>query len=97
MTYRESINSHAARAGMGQNDERIRQHVEDVVCRLICEQSMYDKVELDKSLSYYDLDSLDYVELVMAVEDEFSIQIPDEDVEGKIHTGNDIVELLFKA
>ena len=35
-------------------------------------------------------DSLDLVELVMAMEDEFGIEIPDEDAEG-IHTVSDAV------
>lgn len=39
------------------------------------------------------LDSLDTVELVMALEDEFSIEIPDADAE-KIFTCTDAVEYL---
>ena len=38
-------------------------------------------------------DSLDTVELVMALEDEFSIEIPDEEAE-KIKTVNDVVEYI---
>ena len=41
-------------------------------------------------------DSLDKVELVMAFEDEFSIEIPDEDAE-KIQTVQDAVTLLEKV
>ena len=38
-------------------------------------------------------DSLDVVELVMALEEEFGIEVPDEDVES-IRTVNDIVQYL---
>ena len=38
-------------------------------------------------------DSLDIVELVMALEEEFGIEVPDEDVE-RMKTINDIVEYL---
>lgn len=40
-------------------------------------------------------DSLDQVQLVMGFEDEFGIDIPDEDVE-KIKTVNDAVEYISK-
>lgn len=38
-------------------------------------------------------DSIDLVELVMALEEEFEIQIPDEEV-GKIKTVSDVVEYI---
>lgn len=38
-------------------------------------------------------DSLDVVELAMALEEEFSIEVPDEDLE-KIRTVQDIVDLI---
>ena len=38
-------------------------------------------------------DSLDLVELVMAIEDEFDLQVADEDVE-KIHTVGDAVNYI---
>ena len=38
-------------------------------------------------------DSLDVVDLVMALEDEFEIKIPDEDVEN-VKTVNDIVKII---
>ena len=38
-------------------------------------------------------DSLDLVDLLMSIEDEFGIEIPDEDVEG-IQTIGDIVEYI---
>ena len=53
-----------------------------------------DEVTLD-AIFIDDLgaDSLDTVELVMAFEEEFSIEIPDEDAE-KILTVNDAVEYI---
>jgi len=41
-------------------------------------------------------DSLDVVELVMALEEKFEIEIPDEDAEG-IKTVKDVVEYIEKA
>ena len=41
-------------------------------------------------------DSLDTVELVMAIEEEFSIEIPDEDAE-KISTLNQAIEFIERA
>jgi len=38
-------------------------------------------------------DSLDIVELGMALEDEFSVEVPDEDME-KIHTVGDIITYI---
>lgn len=38
-------------------------------------------------------DSLDVVELIMDLQDEFSLEIPDEDAE-KIHTVGDVVEYI---
>jgi len=40
-------------------------------------------------------DSLDTVELVMALEEEFDIEIPDEDAE-KIQTVNDAIEYIVE-
>lgn len=42
-----------------------------------------------------DADSLDVVELIMAIEDEFDIEIPDEDAE-KISTVKDAMEYIEK-
>ena len=60
-----------------------------------------DQLELDVEEISYDshilddlgADSLDLVDLLMSVEDEFGIEIPDEDVEN-ISTIGDIVEYI---
>lgn len=53
-----------------------------------------DKISLDTTITEdLEADSLDAVEIVMAIEDEFSIEIPDEHVEGFINI-RDIVEYV---
>lgn len=55
-----------------------------------------DQIKLESSLTQ-DLgaDSLDAVELIMAIEDEFNVQVNDEEAQS-IRTVNDIVKLLSK-
>ncbi|PFX31676.1 uncharacterized protein LOC111321861 [Stylophora pistillata] len=63
---------------------------------------LFDKVEAEKvsSKSHFvtdlGLDSLDVVEIVMALEDEFGIEISDEEAE-KVFTVEDAVEFISKA
>lgn len=55
-------------------------NIEDRVKAIIAEQVCESTVELDKSLAKdYGADSLDQVELVMTLEDEFGVFISDED------------------
>jgi len=65
--------------------------LEDRVLGLIVEQLGVTKDELAPEASFIDdlgADSLDIVELVMAIEEEFDIEIPDDDAE-KIQTIGD--------
>lgn len=58
--------------------------VEEKVKNIIVEQLGVDEDEVTAEASFTDdlgADSLDIVELVMAFEEEFSIEIPDEDAE----------------
>ena len=58
--------------------------VEERVKKLICEQLGVKEEELKDNASYVDdlgADSLDTVELVMALEEEFETEIPDEEAE----------------
>jgi len=50
---------------------------------LVAEQLRVDeeKITLETTFDELDADSLDVVELIMALEDEFGIEIPDEDAE----------------
>ena len=68
----------------------------DKVKEIICDQLDLDeeKVTLEASITE-DLgaDSLDVVDLVMSLEEEFNIEIPDEEVEN-IKTVGDIVKFI---
>ncbi len=58
--------------------------VKEKVQGIICEQLGVDAKEVTESASFIDdlgADSLDTVELVMAFEEEFELEIPDEDAE----------------
>ena len=58
--------------------------VEDKVKHIIVEQLGVDEEEVKASASFVDdlgADSLDVVELVMALEEEFGLEISDEDAE----------------
>ena len=70
--------------------------IEEKVVGIISEQLQVDKAEITAEKSFQgDLkcDSLDLVEIVMALEDEFKISIPNEDYE-KIKTVGDAVEYI---
>jgi len=64
--------------------------------KLIAEQLDIEESEITLESSFQedlDADSLDVVELIMAIEDEFDIEISDEDAE-KISTVKDAVEYI---
>ncbi|HEX3203302.1 MAG TPA: acyl carrier protein [Nitrospiraceae bacterium] len=64
--------------------------VEDRVKKIIAEQLGVDEDEVVPEASFVDdlgADSLDTVELVMAFEEEFDIEIPDEDAEKILTVG----------
>ena len=68
--------------------------VEERVKQIIVEQLGVDEGEVTPTASFVDdlgADSLDTVELVMAFEEAFGIEIPDEDAE-KIKTVQQIVD-----
>ncbi|MCP5112828.1 MAG: acyl carrier protein [bacterium] len=71
---------------------------EDKVKEIIVEQLGVDENQVDPSASFTDdlgADSLDIVELVMAFEEEFDLDIPDEDAE-KIGTVKDAIDYINK-
>ena len=70
--------------------------VEERVKTIIVEQLGVDEGEVTPTASFVDdlgADSLDTVELVMAFEENFGIEIPDEDAE-KIATVKDAVDYI---
>ena len=73
---------------MASVDERVKQ--------IIVEQLGVDEAEVTPNASFVDdlgADSLDTVELVMAFEEAFEIEIPDEDAE-KIRTVKDATDYI---
>ena len=69
---------------------------EEKVKQIIVEQLGVDAAEVTASASFQDdlgADSLDIVELVMAFEEAFDVEIPDEDAE-KIKTVQDAVNYV---
>jgi acyl carrier protein len=73
---------------MASADEKVKQ--------IIVEQLGVDEAEVTASASFQDdlgADSLDIVELVMAFEEAFDVEIPDEDAE-KIKTVKDAIDYV---
>jgi acyl carrier protein len=72
--------------------------VEERVKQIIVEQLGVEESEVTPGASFVDdlgADSLDTVELVMAFEEAFDVEIPDEDAE-KIRTVKDAVDYIDK-
>jgi acyl carrier protein len=70
--------------------------VEQRVREIVAEQLERDVNEVTNTASFIEdlgADSLDIVELVMKMEEEFGIEIPDEEAE-KIKTVNDVVQYI---
>jgi acyl carrier protein len=73
--------------------------VEEKVKKIICEQLDVSEDDVVSKASFVDdlgADSLDQVELIMAMEEEFDVSIPDEDAE-KIATVQDAIDYINKA
>ncbi|NES99867.1 MAG: acyl carrier protein [Sphaerospermopsis sp. SIO1G2] len=68
------------------------------VQEIVAEQLGVEEEKVQPTASFTDdlsADSLDVVELVMALEEEFGMEIPDEDAE-KMQTVQDVVEYINK-
>ena len=74
------------------------EEIEDKVIAIVAEQLSVDKSEIKRETSFVDdlnADSLDTVELVMELEDEFDLSIPDEEAE-KLQTVGNAIEYIEK-
>ncbi len=68
----------------------------DKITKIIAEQLQVDEGQITSDSSFMDdlgADSLDTVELIMALEEEFEIEIPDSDAE-QIRTVQDAINYL---
>jgi acyl carrier protein len=72
--------------------------VEERVIEIVCENLAVSKEQVNRSTRFIDdigADSLDIVELVMELEEEFEITIPDEEAE-KIKTVGEAIDYIEK-
>ena len=70
--------------------------IEKKVIEIICEQLSVEESEVTRDASFVETlnaDSLDIVELIMALEEAFSLEIPDEEAE-KIRTVDDSIKYV---
>ncbi len=70
--------------------------IEEQVIAIICEQLSVEEADVVPEASFVDdlgADSLDLVELIMAMEEKFSVEIADEDAE-KIKTVQDAINYV---
>jgi len=73
--------------------------IEGKVKKIICEQLEVSPENVVPEASFMDdlgADSLDQVELIMAMEEEFGVSIPDEEAE-RISTVKDVIEYIKDA
>jgi len=73
-----------------------KEEIFDKVKEIIVDQLGVEEEEVTPEASFIDdlgADSLDIVELIMALEEEFGLEIPDDEAE-KISTVNDAVEYI---
>ncbi|WP_426417811.1 acyl carrier protein [Aestuariirhabdus sp. LZHN29] len=71
--------------------------IEERVQKIVCEQLGVKEEEVNNSSSFVEdlgADSLDTVELVMALEEEFETEIPDEEAE-KITTVQEAIDYVI--
>jgi len=74
--------------------------IEAKIIKIVSDQLNVDEGEINPDSSFVDdlgADSLDTVELVMAFEEEFDVEIPDEDAEGIQSVQNAIDYIAAKA
>lgn len=70
--------------------------IEKKITEIICEQLSVEESQVTRDASFQEslnADSLDIVELIMAFEEGFDIEIPDDDAE-KIRTVGDAIDYI---
>jgi acyl carrier protein len=70
--------------------------LQDKIVKLVSDATKVDASNIHPTTSFIDdlnLDSLDMVELMMKMEDEFGVEIPENETE-KLKTVNDVVSFL---
>jgi acyl carrier protein len=80
----------------GITNERGFMNIQERVKNIICDQLAVEAEKVTDTASFIDdlgADSLDIVELVMTMEEEFELDIPDEDAE-KMKTVGDVVNYI---
>jgi acyl carrier protein len=80
-------------------EDRCMAELEEKVRKIICEQLNVAEKDVVPEASFVDdlgADSLDQVELIMAMEEEFDVSISDEEAE-KIITVQDAIDYIKKA
>ncbi len=73
-------------------------NIEEKVTAIVAEKLGVDKAEVTPDAVFIDdlgADSLDLVELIMAMEEEFGFEIADEDAE-KLRTVGDVINFIKK-
>jgi len=79
-------------------DVKTKANIAEKIKQIVSEQLGVDEAEVTPTASFVDdlgADSLDTVELVMALEEAFEIEIPDEEAE-KIRTVQDAITYVEK-
>lgn len=72
--------------------------LQEKVMKLISDATKIEQTKITPDTSFVDdlnLDSLDIVELMMKMEDDFGVEIPEEDAEG-LKTVRDVISYLQK-
>ncbi|MCS7047532.1 MAG: acyl carrier protein [Gemmataceae bacterium] len=75
-----------------------RDEIKEKVIQIVCDNLSVSKEQVNESTSFIEdigADSLDIVELIMELEEEFEITIPDEEAE-KIKNVGEVINYIMK-